>query len=128
MTDVTHLAPPEDRELVQMLPAEAYTSDAVQDWERRRLYAGAWTCLGRVADLLPADDRLTQRAVMVGDVSCLLARDGEFASYLRSKGGELEKVRAPDGVHLERAGGDIIAKDVVRQLRPVYDVWSWKKQ
>jgi uncharacterized protein len=62
------------------------------------------------------------------DMYGLLARDGEFASYLRSTDGELEKVRAPDGVHLERAGGDIVAKDVVRQLRQVYDVWSWKKQ
>ncbi len=40
-------------------------------WERRHLYAGAWTCLGRVADLFPPEGGLTQRAVVVGDVSCL---------------------------------------------------------
>ena len=57
MIDVSDLAPPEGRELVQMLPAEAYTSEEVLAWERRHLYAGAWTCLGRVADLFPPDGR-----------------------------------------------------------------------
>ena len=38
MTDVSHLAPAEGRELVQMLPAEAYRSDEVLAWERRHLY------------------------------------------------------------------------------------------
>jgi glycine betaine catabolism A len=75
VTDVSHLAPPEGRELVQMLPAEAYTSDAVLAWERRHLYAGAWTCVGRLADLFPAGGTITQRAVMVGDIACLLVRD-----------------------------------------------------
>ena len=40
VTDVSDLAPPEGRELVQMLPAEAYTSEDVLAWERRHLYAG----------------------------------------------------------------------------------------
>ena len=40
----SHLAPPDGRVLVQMLPAAAYTSDAVLAWERRHLYAGGWTC------------------------------------------------------------------------------------
>jgi glycine betaine catabolism A len=35
VTDVSRLAPPEGRELVQMLPAAAYTSDEVLAWERR---------------------------------------------------------------------------------------------
>ena len=36
-----------------MLPAEAYTSDEVLAWERRHLFAGTWTCLGRLDELLP---------------------------------------------------------------------------
>jgi glycine betaine catabolism A len=95
VTDVSHLAPPEGRELVQMLPAEAYTSEAVLDWERRHLFAGAWTCLGRVSDVLP--EGLTQRAVVVGDVATLVVRDGEtlrsFANTCRHRGHEL----LPDG-------------------------------
>ena len=99
MTDVSHLAPPEDRELVQMLPAEAYTSDDVLAWERRHLYAGAWTCLGRRRR--PAPRRgLTQRAVMVGDVSCLVVRATEgvlrmFANTCRHRGHELLPRRRP---------------------------------
>jgi len=93
VTDVSDLAPPEGRELVQMLPAEAYTSDEVLEWERRHLYAGGWTCLGRVDDLFPAESGLTQRAVMVGDVSCLVVRAGDevrmFANTCRHRGHEL---------------------------------------
>jgi hypothetical protein len=61
------------------------------------------------------------------DMYSLLSDDGGgYAPYLPDKGGRLVKVRADDGVHLERAGGDIVAKDVVRKLRPLVDVSSWK--
>lgn len=96
MTDVRDLAPPEGQQLVQMLPAEAYTSPAVLAWERRHLYAGSWTCLGRAADLFD-DERVTQRAVMVGDISCLVVRAKGaqdqslrmFANTCRHRGHEL---------------------------------------
>src|SRR6478736_3075801 len=61
-----------------MLPAAAYTSGEVLAWERRHLFAGTWTCLGRLDELLPDDLEgrpATQRAVMVGDVSALLTRE-----------------------------------------------------
>jgi uncharacterized protein len=54
--------------------------------------------------------------------------DGEYAPYLPSKDGRLEKVRADDGVHLERAGGDIVAKQVVREVRGMVDVTSWRNE
>src|SRR4051794_22321249 len=104
MTDVSHLAPPADRELVQMLPPEAYTSEEVLAWERRHLYAGAWTCLGRVDDLFPEETELTQRAVMVGDVSCLVVREDRtlrmFANTCRHRGHEL---LPEDGTSTRRA-------------------------
>ncbi|MGH3040733.1 MAG: DUF459 domain-containing protein, partial [Gaiellaceae bacterium] len=51
------------------------------------------------------------------DMYSLLSDDaGEYAPYLRDSDGRLVKVRADDGVHLERAGGDLVAKDVVREL------------
>jgi hypothetical protein len=85
-----------------------------------------WRLLNRMT-LAEAQKR--EGKVAFVDMWSLLANDdGEFASYRRSEDGELEKIRAPDGIHLERAGGDIVAKDVVRQLRQVYDVWSWKKE
>jgi len=93
VTDVSDLAPPEGRELVQMLPADAYTSEDVLAWERRHLFAGSWTCLGRVDDLFPAESGLTQRAVAVGDVSCLVVRNDDglrmFANTCRHRGHEL---------------------------------------
>jgi Rieske 2Fe-2S family protein len=80
----------------RMLPAEAYTSPDVLAWERRHLFAGSWTCLGRTVDLLPgagADRAVTQRAVAVGDVAALLVRDGDtvrmFANTCRHRGHEL---------------------------------------
>ncbi len=78
-----------------MLPAAAYTSAEVLAWERRHLFAGTWTCLGRLEELLPeaGDKPVTQRAVMVGDVSALLTRDGErlrmFANTCRHRAHEL---------------------------------------
>ncbi len=80
----------------RMLPAEAYTSAEVLAWERRHLFAGSWTCLGRVADLVGAgEDRgpVTQRAVRIGDVSTLLVRHAGtvrlFANTCRHRGHEL---------------------------------------
>ena len=34
-------------------PPTAYTSAEVLAWEQRHLFAGSWTCLGRLADLFP---------------------------------------------------------------------------
>ncbi len=84
-----------------MLPAEAYTSEAVLAWERRHLIAGTWPCLGRVEELRTGD--ATQRAVTVGDIPVLLTfgTPGEhgaagvraFANTCRHRGHEL----LPDG-------------------------------
>jgi Rieske 2Fe-2S family protein len=112
VTDVGDLAPPEGRELVQMLPAAAYTSEEVLAWERRHLYAGTWTCLGRSDEVLPVG--VSQRAVMVGDVSCLVVRDGEavrmLANTCRHRGHEL----LPDGAASSR-----------RSLVCPYHAWTY---
>src|SRR2546423_4548449 len=79
----------------RMLPATAYTSPAVLAWERRHLFAGAWTCVGRRDEVLA--DGATQRAVAVGDVGVLLTLAGGrlsgFANVCRHRGHEL----LPDG-------------------------------
>ena len=93
--EVLRHAVPFSGEPVHMLPAVAYTSPDVLTWEQRQLFAGSWTCLGRVGELLPEDgDRpTTQRAVTVGDVPALLVRDGAdlhmFANTCRHRGHEL---------------------------------------
>ena len=74
-----------------MLPALAYTSPEVLAWELRQVFAGTWTCVGRLDELLPAGT--TQVAVAVGDVGVLLTRDDErvrmFANTCRHRGHEL---------------------------------------
>ena len=73
-----------------MLPAEAYTSEAVLAWDRRHLFAAAWTCLGRVAELSAG---VTQRATAAGDVGVLLTFTSSgvraFANVCRHRGHEL---------------------------------------
>ena len=99
VTDVSHLAPPEDRELVRMLPAEAYTSDEVLAWERRHLYAGAGPVSAGSPTCSPSTGVETQRAVVVGDVACLRACETAatvrmFANTCRHRGHELLPPRA----------------------------------
>ena len=79
----------------QLLPREAYTSAAVLAWERRQLFAGGWTCVGRHAEL--STGAVSQRAITVGDVGVLLtfadAAVRAFANVCRHRGHEL----LPDG-------------------------------
>jgi Rieske 2Fe-2S family protein len=84
----------------RMPPAAAYTDPAVLAWERRHLFAGAWTCLGRLDSL--RRDGPSQRALTVGDVGVLLTfgtggvHGGgvrAFANVCRHRGHEL----LPDG-------------------------------
>ena len=41
---------------------------------------------------------------------------------------ELVQVRASDGVHFEREGGDIIAREVLKVLNQQFDLTSWRKK
>jgi Rieske 2Fe-2S family protein len=59
----------------RMLPADAYLAETVLAWERRHLFAGAWSCLGRTGELFPTG--ANQRAVTAGDVGVLLLASGD---------------------------------------------------
>ncbi len=52
--------------------------------------------------------------------------DGGYAQYIEDASGKLVKMRADDGVHFERAAGDLIAEKVVDALDERYDVTSWR--
>jgi Rieske 2Fe-2S family protein len=52
-----------------MLPAAAYVDETVLAWERRHLFAGSWTCLGRTADLTAGGN---QHALTVGDLDVIV--------------------------------------------------------
>ena len=52
--------------------------------------------------------------------------DGGYAQYVATDSGRLVKMRADDGVHFERAAGDLIARQVLRRLNQRYDLTSWR--
>jgi Rieske 2Fe-2S family protein len=70
-----------------MLPGAAYVAEDVFAWERRQLFAGSWTCLGRLSEMGP------QQAASAGDVAVVLTVvDGQaraFADVCRHRGHEL---------------------------------------
>jgi uncharacterized protein len=47
-------------------------------------------------------------------------KDGNYQQYLPNASGQLVKMRANDGVHLERAGGDRLARATQRALDRIY--------
>jgi uncharacterized protein len=52
--------------------------------------------------------------------------DGGYAQYVEDETGKLVKMRADDGVHFERAAGDLIADKVLERLGARYDFTSWR--
>ncbi|CAN5239809.1 hypothetical protein BH20ACT13_BH20ACT13_15130 [soil metagenome] len=53
--------------------------------------------------------------------------DGGYAQYVENDSGRLVKMRADDGVHFERAAGDLIARKVLAHLNKRFDLTSWKR-
>jgi uncharacterized protein len=83
-----------------------------------------WRLINRA---IAAEARRRAGNVAYVDMYGLLSGDdGDYAAYLPDDDGQLVKVRADDGVHLERAGGDIIADQVVRDVRGMVDITSWR--
>ncbi len=68
------------------------------------------------------------RAVFVETYTMFAGDYGGFTEYLPNASGNPVKVRASDGVHFEREGGDIIAREVLKALNQAYDLTSWRKQ
>jgi len=57
------------------------------------------------------------RVFYVDTYTLFAGADGGYAQYLPDSTGGLVKMRAGDGVHFERTGGDLIAATVLDQLR-----------
>ena len=53
--------------------------------------------------------------------------DGGYAQFVESESGRLVRMRADDGVHFERAAGDLIARKVLNRLNQRFDLTSWRK-
>ena len=83
---------------------------------------------GIVNAAVAAEARERPKSVSFIDTYLLLAGpDGGYAEYLTTPGGGQIKVRAPDGVHIEPAGGDIVAREVLEALGEAHDLTSWKQ-
>ena len=67
------------------------------------------------------------KAIFVDTYTMFAGTNGGFAEYLENAKGDTVKVRAGDGVHFEPAGGDIIAREVLKQLNKLFDLTSWRR-
>ena len=47
---------------------------------------------------------------------------------MKDLSGKLVQVRAGDGVHFEREGGDMIAREVLKVLNREFDLTSWRNK
>jgi hypothetical protein len=72
-------------------------------------------------------DKRPGGAVYLDTYSLLAGPNGGYAQYLTTLSGELQDVRAPDGVHFSPAGAAIVAREVLKDLNEAYDLTSWRR-
>lgn len=99
--------------LSKTLPAAAYTSSAVFEWELNNFFSRTWLCLGRVDALLAPGEA---RALRAGSQRLLLTRsqDGSYSVFwnvCRHRGHEL----LPEG-----------SVQTLRQIRCPYHSWTYR--
>ena len=67
------------------------------------------------------------RVVYLDTYFFFAGEDGGYAPFVENDSGRLVKMRADDGVHFERAAGDLIARQVLRRLNQRFDLTSWRR-
>lgn len=95
------------------LPADAYLSEQVFEWELENVFRSTWVCVGRVEEMV-APGQI--KAIDVFGEGVLLARDGDgnltgFSNVCRHRGHEL----APEGDAID-----------ARLIRCPYHSWSYR--
>ena len=75
-----------------------------------------------------AKRRGPSRAIFIDTYTMFAGDSGGFTEYMQNGRGDSVKVRAGDGVHFDVAGGDMIAREVLKQLNKEFDLTSWRKQ
>jgi hypothetical protein len=68
------------------------------------------------------------RATFIDTYTIFAGDDGGYTQFLPTGSGGLVEVRADDGVHFEREGGDMIARIVLEELNREFDLTSWRKK
>jgi hypothetical protein len=66
------------------------------------------------------------RVVFVDTVPILAGPDGGYADFLTNPDGSIVQVRAGDGIHFTRDGGDRIANAVLAAIQNTFDLTSWQ--
>ncbi|HZJ07097.1 MAG TPA: aromatic ring-hydroxylating dioxygenase subunit alpha [Nocardioidaceae bacterium] len=110
-----------------MLPAAAYTSAEVFAWEQRHLFAGTWTCVGRVHDVSgrQAGAPVRQRSVVVGDVPVLLT----FTDTDTDTGEGTETAPRAFANTCRHRGHELLARDQSTTTRSIvcpYHGWNYR--
>lgn len=72
-------------------------------------------------------ERRPGNVVYVDTVPALSSPGGGYADYLGNLDGAIVQVRAGDGIHFTRAGGDRIAAAVLAAMRATFDLESWQQ-
>jgi len=67
------------------------------------------------------------KVIFIDTYTMFAGDNGGYSEYLQNDKGDSIKVRAGDGVHFEPAGGDLIARQVLKQLNEQFDLTSWRK-
>jgi hypothetical protein len=73
-------------------------------------------------------EKRSGRVAYVDTYALFADPEGGYSDYLREGHGTLTKMRASDGVHYERAGGDRVARVTLVNLRRAFDLTSWKRK
>jgi hypothetical protein len=73
-------------------------------------------------------EKRPERVIYINAYRMFRDENGDYADYLPNASGKLIQVRAPDGVHYQPEGGDLIAREILRRLKEVYDLTSWKTE
>lgn len=66
------------------------------------------------------------RVYYVDTVSALGTGTGGYTDYLANPDGTVVQVRAADGIHFTRAGGDRIAAKILAAMNQAFDLDSWR--
>ena len=67
------------------------------------------------------------KAIFIDTYTMFAGNTGGFTEFLENAKGDTVKVRAGDGVHFDTAGGDMIAREVLKQLNAAFDLTSWRR-
>lgn len=79
-----------------------------------------------INDIIEAEAALRPGKVVFVDTSTVLSPPGGgYTDYLSNPDGSVVQVRAGDGIHFTREGGDRIAGAVLQAMRQTFDLDSW---